>query len=87
MKDIIQIDKNNRCVSANCIYSENDTTIEYEFENENERDKILSNINNYIYQDGLFIENVINKSTVPSQEERIQALENAMLDIILGGTE
>ncbi|UTY39373.1 hypothetical protein NMU03_00630 [Allocoprobacillus halotolerans] len=41
MKDIIKLDENNRCVRANCIYTKEDTTVEYEFENEEERMSFL----------------------------------------------
>lgn len=51
MKDIIQLDKNNRCVSANCIYKDDDKTIEYEFDNEDERMNFFNNIENYEYNE------------------------------------
>lgn len=51
MNDIIQLDENNRCVSANCIYKDDDKTIEYEFDNEDERMNFFNNIENYEYNE------------------------------------
>lgn len=49
---------------------------------------------NFKYENGQIImieekdkEPIPSPSTTPSQEERLQALESAMLDMILGGTE
>lgn len=93
MKDIIQLDENNRCVSANCIYTEDDKTIEYEFDNEEERMNFFSNIQDYVYQDGEF---VLDELPIPEpqpseieilkqkQELTDQALQDLIL-ITLGG--
>lgn len=53
--DIIQLDKNNRCISANCVYMPEDKTISYTFETDEERTNFFSNINDYVYSDGAFI--------------------------------
>lgn len=93
MKDIIQLDENNRCVSANCNYTEEDKTVEYEFDNEEERMNFFSNIQNYVYQDGEF---VLDELPIPEpqpseieilkqkQELTDQALQDLIL-ITLGG--
>lgn len=73
MKDIIQLDENNRCVSANCIYTEDDKTIEYEFDNEEERINLFSNIQDYIYQDGKFL---LNKLPKPQPQATFEELQN-----------
>lgn len=49
MIDIIEIDENNRGLSANCVYNSSQKTINFEFENEEIRHKVFSNINDYIF--------------------------------------
>lgn len=49
MVDVIEIDENNRCLTANCNYDDGQNTIEFEFENEDIRQKVFSNINDYIF--------------------------------------
>lgn len=49
MIDIIEVDENNRGLSANCNYEKRQNTIEFEFENEDIRQKVFSNINDYIF--------------------------------------
>lgn len=49
MVDIIEIDVNKRGLSANCNYDKGQNTIEFEFENEDIRQKVFSNINDYIF--------------------------------------
>lgn len=53
--DIVQIDENNRCITANCVYMPEDNTIEHIFETDEERMNFFSNINDYVYQDGKFV--------------------------------
>ena len=56
MKDIIQLDENNICVSANCIYAEDDKTIEHEFETEEERTYFFENIKYFKYVNEKLVE-------------------------------
>ena len=72
MKDIIQLDENNRCASANCNYTEEDKTVEYEFENEDERMDFFCKITDYIYQDGKFILNKLPKLQPQATFEELQ---------------
>lgn len=88
MKDIIQLDENNRCVSANCIYTDEDKTIEYQFENEDERMNFFCNIQDYIYQDGKFVlDKLPEPEPQPSEldllKERQEITEQALQDLIL----
>ena len=76
MKDIIQLDENNRCISANCIYTDEDKTIEYQFENEDERISFFENIQDYVYQHGKFI---VDKLPEPEPQPSEQEQFNAML--------
>ena len=76
MKDIIQLDENNRCVSANCIYTEDDKTIEYQFESEDERISFFENIQDYVYQHGKFI---VDKLPEPEPQPSEQDQFNAMI--------
>lgn len=73
MKDIIKLNENNRCVSANCNYTEEDKTVEYEFKSEEERINFFSNIQDYIYQDGKFL---LNKLPKPQPQETFEELQN-----------
>lgn len=88
MKDIIQLDENNRCVSANCIYTDDDKTIEYQFENEDEKTNFFENIKDYIYQDGKFVlDKLPEPEPQPSEldllKERQEITEQALQDLIL----
>lgn len=88
MKDIIQLDENNRCVSANCIYTDDDKTIEYQFENEDERISFFENIQDYVYQDGKFIvDKLPEPEPQPSELEQLkkrqEITEQALQDLIL----
>ena len=76
--DIIQLDENNRCVSANCNYTKEDKTVEYEFDNEEERMSFFDNLQDYVYQDGKF---VLNKqpSTENKKAEQEAQLQKMML--------
>lgn len=86
--DIIQLDKNNRCISANCVYMPEDITIEYEFEIDEERMNFFANITDYIYQDGKF---VLDELPEPDPElteldklkMRQEVTEQALQDLIL----
>lgn len=88
MKDIIQLDENNRCVSANCNYTEEDKTVEYEFKSEEERINFFSNIQDYVYQDGKFIvDKLPEPEPQPSElellKERQERTEQALQDLII----
>ena len=88
MNDIIQLDENNRCISANCIYTESDNTIEYQFKNEEERINFFENIYDYIYQDGKFVlDKLPEPEPQPSEldllKERQEITEQALQDLIL----
>lgn len=88
MKDIIQLDENNRCVSANCNYTEEDKTVEYEFKSEEERINFFSNIQDYVYQDGKFIvDKLPEPEPQPSELEQLkkrqEITEQALQDLIL----
>lgn len=76
MKDIIQLDENNRCVSANCIYTDDDKTIQYQFESEDERISFFENIQDYVYQHGKFI---VDKLPEPEPQPTEQEQFNAMI--------
>lgn len=88
MKDIIQLDENNRCVSANCIYTDDDKTIQYQFESEDERISFFENIQNYVYKDGKFVlDKLPEPEPQPSEldllKERQERTEQALQDLIL----
>lgn len=88
MIDIIQIDENNRCVSANCNYTEEDKTVEYEFKSEDERISFFENIQDYIYQDGKFVlDKLPEPEPQPSEldllKERQERTEQALQDLII----
>lgn len=74
MKDIIQLDNQNRCVSANCVYSDSDITVEYEFSDEDSRMKFFNDIQNYVYRNGEFIyDKLPNPDPQPTQQDLINA--------------
>lgn len=88
MIDIIQLDENNRCVSANCIYTDSDKTIEHEFLNEEERINFFNQIQDYIYKDDSFIlDKLLEPEPQPSEldllKERQEITEQALQDLIL----
>ncbi|MDC6270657.1 hypothetical protein PP722_23785 [Lysinibacillus sphaericus] len=76
MKDIIKLDENNRCVRADCIYTKEDTTVEYEFENEEERMSFFDNLQDYVYQDGKFVldEQPSTENKKAEQEAQLQKI-------------
>lgn len=49
--DKIKIDENYRGVSANCVYGEDDTVIDWTFTSDDERNKVFVNIRDYIFKD------------------------------------
>lgn len=55
-QDIIQLNENNICISANCNYTEEDKVIEYQFNSEKERKKFFNNIQFYKYENEDIVE-------------------------------
>lgn len=53
--DLIKIDNDGRCLSANCVYQEDDRVVQKIFENEEERNNFFLNISDYVYRDEEFI--------------------------------
>lgn len=53
-KDIIEVDRNNRGISANCEYTEERKTVEILFENEVDRMKVFAEISNYKFENGSY---------------------------------
>ena len=55
-KDIIKLNKNNICISANCNYTKEDKVIEYQFNSEEERRTFLNNIQFYKHENEKIVE-------------------------------
>lgn len=55
-KDIIKLNENNICISANCNYTNEDKVIEYQFNSEEERKKFFNNIQFYKHENGKIVE-------------------------------
>lgn len=70
--DVIKLDENNRCVSANCIYTDDDKTIQYQFESEDERISFFENIQDYVYKDGKFVLDKLPKEQAQPTYEELQ---------------
>lgn len=69
MIDIIEIDENNRGLSANCVYNSRQKTINFEFENEEIRQKVFSNINDYIFNGNELEYDPLNKNNEKIEQE------------------
>lgn len=69
--DIIQLDENNHCVSANCIYEKGEKTVEHEFDNDEERMNFFTNIKDFKYnKDKRSIEAIIYKVYVKTDNNK-----------------
>lgn len=78
MIDIIEIDENNRGLSANCVYKPQQKTINFEFEDEDIRQKVFSNINDYIFNDNELEYDPLKKNNEKiEQETSLQAMMTA----------
>lgn len=71
MVDIIEIDVNNRGLSANCNYEKGQNTIEFEFENEDIRQKVFSNINDYIFNGNELKYDPLKKNNEKEDQEKM----------------
>ena len=78
MIDVIEIDENNRGLSANCVYKSKQKTINFEFENEEIRQKVFSNINDYIFNGNELEYDPLKKNNEKvEQEATLQAMMTA----------
>lgn len=71
MIDIIEIDEKNRGLSANCNYDSGQNTIEFEFENEDIRQKVFSNINDYIFNGNELKYDPLEKTNEKEDQEKM----------------
>lgn len=86
MVDIIEVDENNRGLSANCNYDSGHNTIEFEFESEDVRQKVFANISDYIFKDTQLIYKPLTKEKPKTMDDVIkESLNNMILAVIPDG--
>lgn len=86
MIDIIEVDENNRGLSANCNYGSGQNTIEFEFESEDVRQKVFANISDYIFKDTQLTYDPLPKEEPKTMDDVIKEnLKNMILAVIPDG--
>lgn len=86
MIDIIEVDENNRGLSANCNYGSGQNTIEFEFESEDVRQKVFANISDYIFKDTQLTYDPLPKEEPKTMDDVIKEnLKNMILAVIPNG--
>lgn len=86
MIDIIEVDENNRGLSANCNYGSGQNTIEFEFESEDVRQKVFANIRDYIFKDTQLTYDPLPKEEPKTMDDVIKEnLKNMILAVIPDG--
>lgn len=86
MTDIIEVDENNRGLSANCNYGSGQNTIEFEFESEDVRQKVFANISDYIFKDTQLTYDPLPKEEPKTMDDVIKEnLKNMILAVIPDG--
>ncbi len=84
--DKIQIDENYRGISANCIYEEEDTVIDWTFKSDDERLKVFANISDYIFKDSTLKHDPLPKEEPKTLNDAIKEnLKNMILAVIPDG--
>lgn len=84
--DKIKIDGNHRGVSANCVYGDYDTVIDWEFKDDNERNKVFANISDYIFKDSSLTYDPLPKEEPKTMDDVIkETLNNMVLSALPDG--
>lgn len=83
MIDIIEVDENNRGLSANCNYDSGQNTIEFEFESEDVRQKVFANISDYIFKDTQLTYDPLPKEEPKTLDDVIKENLTAMIMAVL----
>lgn len=81
----IKLDENNRCVSANCVYETKDTLIDYEFSSDTEKEKVFSDIRNYVYKEGKLVYEKLEVKEVTLEETIKNTINDMVLNVIPEG--
>ena len=81
----IKLDENNRCLSANCVYEPTDTVIDYEFSSDTEKEKVFSDIRNYVYKDGKLVYEKLEVKEVTLEETIKNTINDMVLNVIPDG--
>lgn len=77
--DKIKIDENYRGISANCVYGEEDTVIDWEFKDDEERFKVFANIGDYIFKDSKLTYDPLPKPEDKTLDDVIKENLNTMI--------
>lgn len=84
--DKIKIDENYRGISANCVYEEEDNVIDWEFKDNDERNKVFANISDYIFRDSELTYDPLPKEKPKTLNDAIKEnLNNMILSVIPEG--
>lgn len=81
--DKIKIDENYRGVSANCVYEESDNVIDWTFTSDDERNKVFSNIRDYIFRDSKLTYDPLPKEEDKTLNDVIKENLNTMIMAVL----
>lgn len=79
MIDIIEVDENNRGLSANCNYDSGRNTIEFKFESEDVRQKVFADIRDYIFKDTQLTYDPLPKEEPKTMDDVIKENLNKMI--------
>ena len=81
----IKLDENNRCLSANCVYGPTDKVIDYEFPSDDEKEKVFSDIRNYVYKEGKLVYEKLEVKEVTLEETIKNTINGMVLSVIPEG--
>lgn len=81
--DKIKVDENYRGVSANCVYGGSDSVIDWEFKDDDERNKVFSNISDYIFKDRKLTHDPLPKEKPKTMDDIIKENINIMIMSLL----
>lgn len=81
----IKLDENNRCLSANCVYNPEDKVIDYEFSSDDEKEKVFSDIRNYVYKEGKLVYEKLEVKEVTLEETIKDTINTLVLSALPEG--